>query len=104
MLYSYRVALTGIHLMRTGTLEPNLVVLAPEYGYDDVAELVALKQAGTEHGSLPDDLDTYHRHRWPLLETALTDAEANSLLPPEAANSAETDTWLVAQRLADLDR
>jgi uncharacterized protein len=102
MLYSYRVALTGIHLMRTGTLEPNLLVLAPEYGYDDVAELVALKRAGTEHGPLPDDLDTHHRHRWPELDAALTDAEANSPLPPEAPNAVEIDAWLVAQRLADL--
>ncbi len=56
MLYSYRVALTGIHLLRSGLLEPNLTVLAPEFHYDDVADLVALKQSGTEHGPLPDDL------------------------------------------------
>ena len=57
MLYSYRVALTGVHLLRSGVLEPNLTVLAPLFGYHDVAELVALKQAGTEHGPLADDLD-----------------------------------------------
>ena len=104
MLYSYRVALTGIHLMRTATLEPNLVVLAPEYGYRDVADLVALKQAGTEHGPLPGDLDIHHRQRWPELEAALTDPEAKSPLPSEATNSAEIDAWLVAERLADLER
>lgn len=104
MLYSYRVALTGIHLMRTGQLEPNLMVLAPEYGYDDVADLVALKRAGTEHGALPGDLDGHHRRRWPVLEEALGDAEANSTLPFEAANAAEIDAWLVAVRVAELRR
>jgi hypothetical protein len=59
--YSYRVALTGIHLMRTGTLEPNLLTLAPEFGYGDVAELAALKRAGVEHGPVPPTTST---HTW----------------------------------------
>lgn len=102
MLYSYRVALTGIHLLRSGTLEPNLTVLAPMFGYHDVADLVALKQAGTEHGPLPDDLDQHHRQRWPELERALVDAEAESSLPGEAPNAAVIDGWLISTRLSAL--
>jgi hypothetical protein len=102
MLYSYRVALTGVHLLRSGVLEPNLTVLAPEFHYDDVADLVALKQAGTEHGPLPDDLDQHHRRRWPELEQALVDAEAESSLPAEAPNASEIEGWLISTRLSAL--
>jgi predicted nucleotidyltransferase len=102
MLYSYRVALTGIHLLRSGVLEPNLTVLAPTYGYDDVAALVALKQEGAEHGALPDDLDQHHRRRWPELEQALRDAEETSALPAEAPNADEIESWLISARLSAL--
>ena len=102
MLYSYRAALTGVHLLRSGVLEPNLTVLAPTFGYHDVADLVALKQAGTEHGPLPDDLDQHHRRRWPELEQALIDAEAESALPAAAPNTSEIEAWLISRRLAEL--
>jgi uncharacterized protein len=100
LLYSYRVALTGIHLLQTGRLEANLTVLAPEHGYPDVVDLVALKQAGTEHALLPGDLDEHHRGRWNGLEQALDEAAVTSLLPLVAPNAAEFDAWLVATRLA----
>jgi predicted nucleotidyltransferase len=32
LLYSFRVLLTGIHLMNTGTIEANIERLAPESG------------------------------------------------------------------------
>ena len=99
MLYSYRVALTGTHLLRSGVLEPNLTHLAPEFGYHDVADLVALKQAGTEHGALPEDLDAYHRGRWPDLEQALVDATENSALPADAPNTSDIEDWLISTRL-----
>jgi hypothetical protein len=102
MLYSYRVALTGVHLLRSGVLEPNLTVLAPTFGYHDVADLVALKQAGTEHGPLPDDLDQHHRRRWPELERALIDAEAESTLPAASPNASDIEAWLISRRLAEL--
>jgi hypothetical protein len=111
MHYTYRVALTGIHLLRTGALQPDVTVLAPEFGYDDVAELVELKRAGTarstpgrrwEHGGLAPDLDEHHRQRWPQLEQALVDAERDSPLPTAAPNEAEIEAWLVRARLADL--
>jgi uncharacterized protein len=103
MLYSYRVALTGVHLLRSGILEPNLTVLAPDFGYHDVADLVALKQAGTEHGSLPDDLDQHHRSRWPELDQALLDAKTESTLPAKAPNASEIEAWLISKRLYALE-
>jgi uncharacterized protein len=102
MLYSYRVALTGAYLLRTGRFEPDVTVLAPAFGFHEVAELVALKQTGTEHGPMSADLDEHHRRRWPTLEQLLIDAEVASTLPMEAPNAAQINAWLVAARLAAL--
>jgi len=46
LLYAYRVALTGIHLLRTGDLVADLSRLAPDHGFHQALELVALKRAG----------------------------------------------------------
>lgn len=104
MLYSYRVALTGIHLLVTGELETDVTLLAPRYRFDDVVDLVVLKGEGAEHGPLPEALDRHHRARWPVLAARLADAEGGTHLPAEAPNRAEVDAWLVSTRLADLER
>jgi uncharacterized protein len=104
MLYSYRAAMTGVHLLRSGVLEANVMTLAPHYGFDDVAELVALKGSGAEHGPLPNDLHAHHVSRWPALQTMLDEAEADSTLPEISANVDAIEAWLVARRLADLNR
>lgn len=104
MLYSYRAALTGIHLLAARELETDVMVLAPRYGYHDVAELVAVKGAGPEHGPLPEGLDRHHRARWPVLADQLAEAEATTRLPAEAPNRDEVEEWLVATRLAELER
>jgi predicted nucleotidyltransferase len=49
-LYTLRVLLTGIHLMRTGTLETDLGVLGADLPY--VPDLIAAKRAA-EHGPGP---------------------------------------------------
>ena len=46
LLYVYRVLLTGIHLMRTGEVEANLVGLNEEARLSHVADLIARKLAG----------------------------------------------------------
>ncbi|WP_214102635.1 nucleotidyltransferase domain-containing protein [Acrocarpospora catenulata] len=52
LLYTFRVLLTGIHLMRTGEVVADLTRLQ-EGGPSYLPELVAAKQAA-EHGLLPD--------------------------------------------------
>jgi predicted nucleotidyltransferase len=54
LLSVYRVLLTGIHLMRTGTVEANLVTLNEEFRLPYLAELVARKLAGPEKSKLED--------------------------------------------------
>jgi len=104
LLYSWRVALTGIHLLRTGELVTDLAVLADAYRYPLLHQLIAVKAHGTEKCAPPDDLDRALRAQWPALAEALVEAEDHSPLPDEAANGATIEDWLVRVRLADLDR
>ncbi|MEM1413998.1 MAG: nucleotidyltransferase domain-containing protein [Myxococcota bacterium] len=98
MLYAYRVALTGVHLLRTGECIADVRELGPRYGFEDVLELVALKGSGQEKGPLPPELDRVHRARWPKLEAALDDALETSPLPEEPRGRDAIDAWLVARR------
>ena len=102
LLYAYRVALTGVHLLQTGEVVADLRVTAREHGYPDALELIALKQAGGEHGLLPPGLDAHHRAAWPRLASDLEEAHAESPLPDQPANGAELSAWLVERRLRAL--
>src|SRR5437764_8002731 len=53
LLYVYRVLLTGIHLMRTGVVNANLVELNAEARLPYIADLIARKQSG-ENTALED--------------------------------------------------
>ncbi|MEZ4336905.1 MAG: nucleotidyltransferase domain-containing protein [Sandaracinaceae bacterium] len=99
LLYAYRVALTGVHLLRTGEVEMNVEVTADAYGFD-VSPLIALKRAGAEKGSLPEALDAEHRAAWPKLEEQLTRARDRSALPDEPPNVDAIEAWLVERRQA----
>lgn len=102
MLYAYRVALTGVHLLRTGELVADLGALAPEYGFPDVSSLIARKRAGAERGGLLPEEDAEHRARWVALEKALLRAEQASPLPEEPPNRGACEAWLVAIRRSRL--
>src|SRR5579885_2083513 len=75
LLYVYRVLLTGIHLMRTGEIEANLVRLNDEFfQLSYIPELVARKLAGAEHGTLPDDDIAHYEREYLRLKRELEDA------------------------------
>ncbi|MDD9942391.1 MAG: nucleotidyltransferase domain-containing protein [Myxococcales bacterium] len=102
LLYAYRVALTGIHLMRTGELVGDVAVTAPLYGFDSVADLAALKQAGTEYIALSAEENVRHRAGLGELESKLAAASDESRLPDSPPNLAECEAWLVALRRREL--
>ena len=52
LLYVYRVLLTGIHLMRTGRIEANLITLNEDFRLPFLGELVNRKIQGAEHSKL----------------------------------------------------
>src|SRR5438876_8486588 len=52
LLYVYRVLLTGIHLMRTGQIEANLLTLNEDFGLPYVSDLIDRKICGKEKSTL----------------------------------------------------
>src|SRR6201999_2588682 len=78
LLYVYRVLLTGIHLMRTGRVEANLVTLNEEFRLPYVPELIARKLAGPEQGTLDPSELAFHETEYPRLITQLEEAAASS--------------------------
>jgi predicted nucleotidyltransferase len=99
LLYLYRVLLTGIHLMRTGQIEANLVILNEDFRLPYVPDLVARKVEGAERSTLPvSDMD-FHQAEYNRL-AALLDLEASrSKLPEEPSCREALNDLLVRVRL-----
>lgn len=101
LLYVYRVLLTGIHLMRTGEVQANLVTLNEGFRLPHLGELVERKTRG-ENTTLADADLAFHEAGYRRLRGELQAAhEASSLpeLPSEETRAALNDL-LVRVRLA----
>jgi hypothetical protein len=81
LLYVYRVLLTGIHLMRTGDVEANLVTLNEEFQLPYIADLMARKLAGPEKSQLEDADIAFHESEYQRLRGELQAAHEASRLP-----------------------
>jgi predicted nucleotidyltransferase len=81
LLYVYRVLLTGIHLMRTGEVEANLVRLNAEARLPHVDDLIARKLAGPEQSALDDVAVAFHQWEYERLRVELEAAHRDSNLP-----------------------
>jgi uncharacterized protein len=88
LLYVYRVLLTGIHLMRTGEIEANLLRLNEEAKLPQIPELVARKLAGPEKATLDDAGVAFHEAEMARLRRTLEEVGAASTLA-EAPTSRE---------------
>jgi predicted nucleotidyltransferase len=99
LLYVYRVLLTGIHLMRTGVIEANLVRLNEEARLPYVADLIERKLAGPEHGTLDDERFEFHQSEYQRLRAGLESAHAASMLPESTAAGADLHALLVRLRI-----
>lgn len=80
LLYVYRVLLTGIHLMRTGVVNANLVELNEEARLPYIADLIARKQSG-ENTTLEDADVAFHQREYERLRVELQAAHDASQLP-----------------------
>lgn len=98
LLYSYRVALTGAHLMKTGELVGDLLRLAPEHGFESVLELVEIKRGGREKEVLDPNVDEKHRERWDELDAYMSAQLEASKLPEDPQNREEMNTWVIERR------
>ena len=101
LLYVYRVLLTGIHLMRTGEVEANLVTLNQEFQLPYIAELVARKLAGPEKSKLDEADTTFHESEYQRLRAELQAAHDASTLPelPSDETRSALNALLVRLRL-----
>ena len=99
LLYVYRVLLTGIHLMRTGVLEANLVTLNEEYRLPYIAGLVDRKVNGAEKGTLPTPEMDFHRGEYERLVAQLEAAAAEAQLPEAPTCREAMNDLLVRVRL-----
>ena len=99
LLYVYRVLLTGIHLMRTGEVEANLLRLNEEFKLPYIEGLVAQKLEGTEKAVLEDpDVEFYHEE-YQRLRRELETAHGSSRLPDVPSGKDALDDLLVRLRL-----
>jgi hypothetical protein len=104
LLYVYRVLLTGIHLMRTGEVEANLVRLNETARLPYLVDLIARKVGGAEKGRLElGDLE-FHRREYERLTSELERAFEQSTLPDTSRAAGALNELLVRLRLADQPR
>jgi predicted nucleotidyltransferase len=102
LLYVYRVLLTGIHLLRTGRVEANLVTLNEEFRLPQVPDLVARKKSGPEKGALPDGDFAFHEAEYRRLVASLEEAAAASALPDSPSARPALHDLLLRVRLRGL--
>jgi predicted nucleotidyltransferase len=99
LLYVLRTTTTGIHLLATGELEPDLTRLMARYGVTDAAALIERKRARERVGLDPSLLDAW-RPRIDALFVQLDQARERSVLPEEPPNEREARDWLLDVRRA----
>lgn len=98
LLYAYRVLMTGIHLLRTGEVEANLLRLNEHFRFGFLDELIARKIGGENIST--GDLDwPFHEARLGDLEAELDRAYAESPLPKERDRKSVSE-FLVRLRLS----
>lgn len=101
LLYVYRVLLTGIHLMRTGQVEANLVRLNEMAKLPYIPDLIDRKTGGPEKGRLEQADLEFHQREFERLRQELESAFQQSGLPEVAKGSAALNDLLIRIRLKE---
>ncbi|HET6324630.1 MAG TPA: nucleotidyltransferase domain-containing protein [Planctomycetaceae bacterium] len=99
LLYVYRVLLTGIHLMRTGEIEANLVRLNETAKLPYIGDLIARKTGGPEKGVLDQADMEFHEQEYERLRSVLDHAFLESHLPETSSGARALSDLLVRIRL-----
>jgi uncharacterized protein len=86
LLYVYRVLLTGLHLMKSGTIEANLLTLNAEHKLSYIDELIALKTSTKEKQTVESIDFAFHEREYNRLQAKLEE-EMNASLLPEGPNA-----------------
>jgi predicted nucleotidyltransferase len=101
LLYIYRVLLSGIHMMKTGEIETNLLVLNDTFQSPQVRELIALKTAESEVTHLPNPDLAFYRAEYERLQNELREAESSTRLPATCDIRDELNDLLLRLRLGE---
>lgn len=103
LLYVYRVLLTGIHLMKMGELEANLVRLNEAARLTHVTDLISRKLAGPEQSVLDDGDVEFHQREYERLRAELETSSQQSCLPEAPSGRPSLDDLLIRLRLGGAD-
>lgn len=101
LLYTYRVLMTGIHLMRTGEIEAHLPTLLASHTVSGVEDLIARKVEGAERETLGTEEMTLHNATIEALFERLEDEAARSTLPDAPTARRDLSDLLVRLRIAE---
>ena len=99
LLYVYRVLLTGIHLMRTGEVEANLIRLNETAKLSYIPELIEHKVVGPEKGTLDQADRSSHEQEYERLRGELEQTFEDSRLSETPSGAAALNDLLIRVRL-----
>ncbi|MBC7516720.1 MAG: nucleotidyltransferase domain-containing protein [Alkalinema sp. FL-bin-369] len=99
LLYVYRVLLTGIHLMQTGEIEPNLIKLNQKFGLEKIDELISIKIAGAEKSETGTINLEFHQAAFIRLLAELEKERDRSHLPTDPTAKPALNDLLLRVRL-----
>ena len=99
LLYVFRVLLTGIHLMRTGVIEANLVTLNKDFKLAYIDELIARKLSGPEKSTLEDSDINFYQQEYERLRGVLEVDFQKSHLPEVPSARAALNDLLIRLRM-----
>jgi predicted nucleotidyltransferase len=103
LLYTYRVLLAGIYLMRTGQVQSNLRTLNAEFRYPAIDDLIAAKVSGTEKTIVAQQDVEKHEPIFQRLCAELELARERSGLPDEPRCRAQLEELIVRVRMKHVE-
>jgi uncharacterized protein len=98
LLYGYRVALSGIHFLRSGEIQAHLPSLLDDYPQPGVADLITHKKSGREKEPLDLSLQATHSQALAALEVGLAQAYKTSALPDTLTRQDHLNDFVVRVR------
>jgi predicted nucleotidyltransferase len=102
LLYLFRTILVGIHLMRTGRVESNLITLNQAHNLAYLDDLIEQKRSGHEKIEASLDQAGFYEKEYHRLKTMLEKAMESSHLPEKAQCAPMLDDLLIRLRMAGI--
>jgi predicted nucleotidyltransferase len=99
LLYTFRVLLAGIHLLKRHEVEANLVRLNESAGLSYIDELIARKRGGSEAERIETEMDFYRAEYERLMATLVEAGELSTLPELPTAHASLNDLLLRLRRV-----